>query len=332
MEINQWLNDLRKILNTFNWQFYLVLPTNNDWDSYGACVTIYLILKKLKKSAKIVWDLKIQDNYKKIFNIWEINTNIVQYEIEKIFIIFDCSTIDLIWQKLLDNLKNCKNKKIINIDHHITNKLFWDLNIVPKWVSSTCEVIYKIIEYCWFEKIVNKTIASLLLMWIYFDTSWFRNSWTNQNSFLVWSKLMKYWANHEKVVKSMYNSLSLNEMKAYWIILNSIKLYKNWKILWAFLMYKEIKKLNLDKNLVDFWMLKNDILPSLSICEYVFFIKEFIEWEYNISFRSKSDKYDVSKIAQVFWGWWHKRSSWATVFKTNFSLEQVIEKITNFYL
>ena len=71
-----------------------------------------------------------------------------------------------------DNLKFAK--KIINIDHHKSNKYFGDINYVLEEYSSSAEIVYDIIKEL--ELPMNKEIATMLYIGIDTDTGRFMYS------------------------------------------------------------------------------------------------------------------------------------------------------------
>jgi phosphoesterase RecJ-like protein len=71
---------------------------------------------------------------------------------------------------MFQNEEYIKTQNTINIDHHIDNTNFADLNIVRSINhSSTCEIIFEIIEELWENKF-DKEIATYLYLGLTTDT------------------------------------------------------------------------------------------------------------------------------------------------------------------
>ncbi|WP_339366024.1 DHH family phosphoesterase, partial [Vallitalea maricola] len=63
----------------------------------------------------------------------------------------------------------------INIDHHISNTKFADYNYVSD-VSSTCEIVYDILERSSETKLLDKNICEALYTGLIYDTGAFKHS------------------------------------------------------------------------------------------------------------------------------------------------------------
>lgn len=84
----------------------------------------------------------------------------------------DCS--DLRRLGSLSKLPNFSQYPLINIDHHITNVDFGDVNLVDPEASSTAEVILQLLDHLEVE--LDETLATSLLVGIVTDTRGFRTT------------------------------------------------------------------------------------------------------------------------------------------------------------
>ena len=86
-----------------------------------------------------------------------------------VLVVCDCGDLDRIGDvKALVK----PGKIIINIDHHVTNHMFGDLNLVVPTASSTAEVLYYLLHRA--KAPFNKNIAMLIYLGIMTDTGSFR--------------------------------------------------------------------------------------------------------------------------------------------------------------
>ena len=85
----------------------------------------------------------------------------------------DCASVDRLGQAQKYFIEA---KKTINIDHHISNDSFADVNHIIADASSTCEVLFALFE----EEKITKAIAESLYVGIIHDTGIFKHSNTTK--------------------------------------------------------------------------------------------------------------------------------------------------------
>src|SRR5690606_33574918 len=118
-----------------------------DGDCIGSCTALYQYLMNIKDELDIetidVYLEPFGDNFNLISGIKDIKHSYESDEEYDVFISLDCSSLD----RLSNGLKYFNTaKKTINIDHHISNTLFADINHVVADASSTCEVLYELLD------------------------------------------------------------------------------------------------------------------------------------------------------------------------------------------
>ena len=101
-----------------------------------------------------------------------------------------------------------RSKIVINIDHHISNTRFGDINIIDIGSSSTCEMIYSIIKNMGLE--INKQIAICIYMGIITDSGNFMYDNVTEKTHLVVAELMKTSMNTQDIIYNLYQKKSIN--------------------------------------------------------------------------------------------------------------------------
>lgn len=118
--------------------------TRPDGDCVGACMALYLYIKKY--FPEIQADIYLESpraifSYIKCFD--EIKTEIDETKNYDLFISCDASSLD----RLAVNMEYFKRaKKTVCIDHHVSNIGFADVNHVQGEVSSASEVLYSLLD------------------------------------------------------------------------------------------------------------------------------------------------------------------------------------------
>ena len=92
--------------------------------------------------------------------------------------------------------------RVVNIDHHISNTKFGDVNLVEDTASSTCEIIAALAYGRGWP--VPVAAASALLAGIYGDTGAFRYSTTSSDTFAVAQKLIASGAVPHVIADDLY--------------------------------------------------------------------------------------------------------------------------------
>ncbi len=87
-------------------------------------------------------------------------------------IALDCSHPERLGE--LRGLPHFGQQPLINIDHHVTNVLFGDVNVVDPQASSTAEVVLRLLDHLGTH--LDETLATCLLIGIVTDTRGFRTN------------------------------------------------------------------------------------------------------------------------------------------------------------
>lgn len=200
-------------------QNFLVMGHKSvDGDAYGSSMALYFYLQSIGKTVEVVNELPITS----LFHFLDIHTNITKEIIGKKFdaiFICDCGDLHLIgkYQELYPDI--FRNTPLINIDHHNRNSMFGTYNLVDTEASSTCELVYDLIEGI--DELIDVQVATLLLFGIIRDTNCFKNS-IRPHTFEVTSKLIALDAEYEKVIFHSYKSEKLNYLQMYGHVLENL--------------------------------------------------------------------------------------------------------------
>lgn len=117
---------------------------------------------------------------------------------------------------------------IINIDHHSTNSLFGNLQLVDTWACATAEIVYLLIKKM--DLCINKAIATAIYTGILTDTGSFRFSNTNENAFAICKEMVEYGVDPSYVAQHVYGPYSLGRLKLLNRALDSIEISENGKL------------------------------------------------------------------------------------------------------
>ena len=170
-----------------------------DGDCVGSVMGLYLYLKKVCPQARIEAFLeKPADIFACIKGVEEIRTDFVT-DIENfdVFIVLDAAK-DRIGKA--EAFYDAAKKKI-NIDHHVSNSGCGDRNYIVPSASSSCELIYDVIED---KSQLDEEIAKALYIGIIHDTGVFQYSNTSPSTLKAAAELIAYGFDFPKLIDETF--------------------------------------------------------------------------------------------------------------------------------
>lgn len=306
-----------------NKNFLITTHTNLEGDALGSELAFYRLLKRLGKGATIINEDDLPYGYDflpDIKNIKKFKPNIKDVAFD-CFVVLDCS--DLKRTGGVYRL-NTDNKPTLNIDHHISNEKFGDVNWVEPNISSSCEMIYRL--YKTLRIPFDKDTATLLYAGILTDTGSFHYPNTTGLTHQAVSELLRYDLDIVQIYKNVYENIPFQDMKLLSKILPTIRRQLKGKIAWF-----QIKK-NLLKNKKISFDLTEHILGfarAIKDVEVAVLFKENLgtKDEVRVNLRSQG-KIDVNRIARFFGGGGHKTAAGCTIIgRTEEVRKKVLKKI-----
>lgn len=294
----------------------IVGHVNPDGDTVGAGLALLLGLEKKYPDKKI--DFVLQDNVpkniaflkgcdkiKKIEDIIAPNYNLA--------IFVDSATTERVG-KVMELIGDIFK---INIDHHISNPRYGDINVV-KDISSTSEIMYSLLKDLDIE--ISLEMGEALYLGLVNDTGNFAHSNVTDKTFLVASELMKLGVNNNKIVNDFFKTKSYERMKVLGKALSEMIFVEEKKLMYFYLSDKALKELNAVKDDTEGIV---EELINYAGSEVSLFLREEESGKIKGSLRSKHD-IDVNRIAGIFDGGGHIK---AAGFTTELSPQEIIKKV-----
>lgn len=287
---------------------------NPDGDAIGAGLALTLALEKKYPEKRIDFILQdsIPNNIKFLRKIDKIKSRDFIRKSYDLAIFVDSATLDRVGEvgKIAEKIYK------INIDHHISNSKYGDLNIVDGYISSTSELLYGIIKGMKIE--LDKDMAEALYLGLINDTGNFTHSNVTENTFKVAAELLKLGVNNNKIVTEFFKTKSYQRIKILGKALSEMKFNKEKKLVYFYLPYSFLQEIKGTKD--DTEGIVEEML-NLSESEVSLFLREDENGKIKGSMRSKRDK-DVNKIANIFGGGGHIK---AAGFTTDICADKIIE-------
>ncbi|MBA7620847.1 Bifunctional oligoribonuclease and PAP phosphatase NrnA [subsurface metagenome] len=307
------------IIKKYN-KFLIVSHKYPDGDSIGSQIALALGLLKIGKKAYIYNDDPPTDRYSRFKRINLIHTDKKDFDEEVIFAL-DSAELNRIGF-IKDEIDF--TKPIINIDHHISNKNFGDINIVKPYYSSTAEIIYELLNRL---TELDEEIATYLYIGILTDTGSFRYPNTTSHSLRVASKLVNYGVVASQISEFIWFTDPPARIKLLGDVLQNITLHDKFSIMYVTKnMLKNHGAKEEDTNeFVDYGLTIKNVKATAMI-------KEREGGILKVSLRSRNDV-SVQELASEYGGGGHKTAAGFTykgdlrVLKKE--LEKKLERIVN---
>lgn len=282
---------------------YIASHIQPDGDNIGSMLALGMAIKKIKEKVFVLKSDDIPSDFLFLPNVNMINNHTNNAEID-LFITLDTSDENRLGQnkEIL-----AQAKTIINIDHHISNTNFGDINIVDGNAAATGELVYKLINKMNIP--IDKDIASCIYTAISSDTGSFMYDNANAETHEIAAELIKVGIDKSNININLYQNRSIERTKLFIKALGTLNLYFDNKVALIKVTQKVIEESNAKmedtEGIVSF-------IREIAPVEVAIILKEFNEKEIKVSMRSKRFV-DVSKVCANFGGGGHIRAAGCTI-------------------
>lgn len=227
----------------------------------------------------------------------------------------DSSTLELTNTGGLISVKN-SNTPLINIDHHLSNPHFGDINLVLTDSSSTAEVLYRLLKD--WDAEINDEIATNLAVGLLTDTGGLKNPATGYHSLSITSDLIDKGANTHKIIQNTINKTDVNKLQLWGRALERLTMIKKYNIIYTWLTQKDFEECQVDDSASEGMA---NFLHVLKDGEIIMVLKETKDGDIKGSLRTTGER-DMTKLAGLFGGGGHKKAA-------GFNLSGKMEYVNN---
>ncbi len=287
-------------------KFLIVSHVGLEGDSIGCQLALENLLIKLGKKTTVVNGGSLPKQYDFLGIEGSIGTDLDKKVDYDAAIVLDCPVIRRVGEAkalLLDG------KPLINIDHHISNNNFGDVNWVQADTSSCGEMVYKLFRAM--DVPLDQKSALYLYVAILTDTGSFAYENTTSNTHHAIADLIEKGVNPPLVYKMIYENKRFEEVELLKDALATLKLDDGGKISYMYVSKKMLNKYKLSIGITEGFINYARSITNIKVA--IFFMENPLKkGRIQISFRSKGDA-NVDKIAALFGGGGHKNASGCTI-------------------
>lgn len=197
---------------------------------------------------------------------------------------------------------------ILNIDHHISNENYGDVNFIDASAPATGQIVLEFFQHVGAQ--VTREMATNLFAAISTDTGSFQYAGTNERTFAAASHLISCGVDVPGLSRAMYDCQPRRRFELLRHALNSAEFHCDDRIATFSLPLDLVEKLKVlpedNEGIIDH-------LRSVEGVEAAVFFEELPEGKVRVSARSKFPRIDVCKVCKQFEGGGHAMAAGARV-------------------
>lgn len=308
------IKQVKDILTNLDNPIYIAGHVKPDQDSIGSCLALARFLNSIGKKAYVLLD----DKDREIIN-WQNDYSLIVNKIHDNN--FNFIALDLNEKKRLGKFEIYFDKALytINIDHHQDNKHEANFTLSIPGISSTCEMIYSIIE-SYGKEHFSIPICESLYAGILNDTNCFTRRLSPQ-TLKITQKLINKGIDYPFIIKKTLKERTMYEFKALAKLINQIQ-YDGFHYAIIDMQDENFKELSHNQIVKK---LAEDLRTIEGMDVFILLIKK------NNIITSKcmsNSSENADKIASLFGGGGHKKEAGFTI--ENLSIDEIISKIKIF--
>lgn len=286
----------------------LVAHKKPDGDTLGGMMAVYNWLRDQGREAYAFCVDAPPEAYGYFPRIKDVLTNheIFEDELVDMVCVFDAG--DLPYAGIAELVAGMPNKPFIaDFDHHVTNTLFGDGNLVISDASSTAEVVHGFFVANGVE--VSRQMATCLMTGLLTDTSNFSNPATTVKSLEIASELLLKGVSIKDITKRLMRNKPIEALRLWGAALERLRWDPKKSTATTALTLQDLKDHPIDEEHLEGL---SNFLNHLLKAEVVLVLKELPGGKVKGSYRSASDA-DVAELAKTYGGGGHRKAAGFTV-------------------
>lgn len=276
----------------------IISHINPEADAIGSSLALWHFILSIKKEAVVINKTGIPENLRFLPGAKKIKSAIPADA--DLYIIVDTASLERTGFKVL---KNKNTPPIVNIDHHITNDGFGDLNIIDHNASATAVLIFRFLNCMNFP--LTREIMMNIYAGVYEDTGGFSYQNTNAECFKIAETMVKKGLNPSYIARMLKEEVPARKYLLLGEALSTLKIYPEIKTATMFVRMDMKEKYGASWEDTDGFV---DYAKAIKGVKVGVLFNEREDGSIKVSMRSKDDV-DISLIAKEFGGGGHRNAA-----------------------
>lgn len=288
-----------------------------DGDCVGSTLALARALAQLGARVAAVIGDPVPDMYSFLPGSEEVLLPNQVAFLPSLLIVVDCTDLERVEEGF--SFWREKVQRIINIDHHVSNTFFGDLNFVDAGAAATGELIYTILKeidgIC-----IDNAIATALYTALVTDTGSFQFENCQSRTLRLAAELVDLGADLTLIRENLWENKPLLSIRLLAEVLPTLSLAYEGKVAWLVVKQEVMERLGAKgehaEGLVNY-------PRSIAGVEVGAVFRELEPGVIKVALRSKK-RLDVNEVAALFGGGGHKRAAGCLI---RGSLEEVVNQV-----
>ncbi|MHB1126575.1 MAG: DHH family phosphoesterase [Bacillota bacterium] len=237
-------------------------------------------------------------------------------EVPEVVVIVDCTDRERVGEELARKLQNAT--VLVNIDHHISNTLFGNYNLVQPEAAATGEIVYQLLQKMQVK--IDTDMATALYAAIATDTGSFRYDSTSAETHRIIACLLEKGVDLNQSREYLWERKPLAGLRLLEKVLASLQVTDDGKVAWVTLLKVTADAMGVENEDCEGFI---EYPRSVSGVEIGMFFREIEPGLVKVGFRSKRYA-NVNRLASNFAGGGHLRAAGCTIKGT---IDQVVGEV-----
>jgi len=308
-----------------NQRFLITTHQLPDGDGLGGEIALAGYLKAIGKERRIINSDPTPEKFSLVDPDSEIEIWGNKRALPEVDVIFALDVNDLSRVGALSTPLKKLERRVVYIDHHISEEKLKGEHIIDPEISSMGEFLFRFFRYARAE--ITFKMALAMYVSIFLDTHRFRHRRTTALSHAIAAALVDLGVNPTEVHQQVHQRRSLNEMHLLGEVLNRVQTTDDGKIAWVGIPLELQKKYNASAEESQGFV---DLLLNLKDIEIAVLFREEAKNQIRVSFRSKG-KIEIYPFVKKLGGGGHAYEA-GTLLRQPFSqaVEETLRRLREF--
>jgi phosphoesterase RecJ-like protein len=294
-EIRRAIDPVRRVL--------LLAHKDPDGDTLGSALAMSIVLQRMGKQVALRVHGKVPDMYEFLPNFAIVNNEEAGKPFD-VVLVMDASNLDRLGEAMDDVVAGTP---VINVDHHVSNTQFGDINLVTASACSTAEVTFDLLNDWGVE--ISADVANNLYAGVLTDTGGFRHENTTERALDIAARLVHQGADAAGIAEKVYKSYKLSTMKLTALVLGTMDFDCDDRLVHAQVSQELLDRAGAEMDETEGLI---DLLQSVEGLELAILFKEIAPRLTKISVRSRGHA-SANELAAGFGGGGHERAAGAEI-------------------
>lgn len=290
-------------------RIFVTTHINPDGDAIGCLLALNCLFREMGRDVTAFMTDRIPNNLRFLPNSGDVvhDLDVVRGSFFDLGIVVDSTD----WERTgKDIAAHVRFGRVVNIDHHISNALFGDINLIDPNACAVGEMLYDLIGAL--GRAISPDVATCLYTSIMTDTGSYTYSNTTMRAFEISAGLVRYGARPAKIAEEINENYSVSRLDLLRLALGTLEFADQGRVGSMTITQRMFKETDTGPDVIEGFI---DYPRFVGGVKVAVLFREQPDGGFKVSFRSRDDM-DVSQIAGHFGGGGHMNAAGCTIYGT----------------